>query len=305
MSMFADLFNVANWRRLRSMADDFRHLDAGGRLTARLAGETTRVVFGAVWAAVVIAWLVLASMAASLPPDSIGPGADLIGALPFPEIGGFAAAFARLCLSPATSDAGLPAYAALAAMWFTMAIAMMLPSAAPMIRTYCEIADTAAQSGKRVVHPVVLIAGYLAVWLLAALAFAGATIAIQSIAADRDPLAGWTGAAVLAVAGLWQFSSLKDACLTKCRTPFATLFGGWTDRPAGIFRLGAEQGVWCIGCCWALMLVMFAVGIMNLFWMALIGVFAVVEKGENGRAISRAAGTILLVWAAALLVVSA
>ena len=304
MTIFSDLFNVAIWRRVRLMADDFRHLDAGGRVTAHLARETSKVVFGAMSAAIVVAWLVLAWIAASLPQASLGPGAGLIGAIPFPEIGGFAAAFARLCLSPATSDAGLLGYAALATMWFLMAIAMMLPSAAPMIRTYCEIADTAAATGKRVVHPIVLVAGYLAVWLLAALAFAGATVALQTIAAG-GPLTGWAGAAALALAGLWQFSSLKEACLTKCRAPFATLFGGWTDRPAGNFRLGARQGLWCLGCCWALMLVMFAVGIMNLFWMALIGVFAIVEKGEKGRAISRAAGTILLVWATALLVVSA
>ncbi|MEX0953682.1 MAG: DUF2182 domain-containing protein [Rhizobiaceae bacterium] len=286
------------------MADDFRHLDAGGRTAARLAGETGKVVFVAVWTAIVIAWLVLASMAASLPQASLGPGAGLIGAIPFPEIGGFAAAFTRLCLSPLTSDAALPGYAALSAMWFLMAVAMMLPSAAPMIRTYCEIADTAAASGKRVVHPIVLVAGYLVVWLFAATAFAGAMMAFQSIAAGVGPLTGWAGAAALALAGLWQFSSLKEACLTKCRAPFATLFGGWTDRPAGIFRLGAEQGLWCLGCCWALMMVMFVVGIMNLFWMALIGIFAIVEKGEKGRAISRAAGTILLVWAAALLLLS-
>jgi predicted metal-binding membrane protein len=112
------------------------------------------------------------------------------------------------------------------------------------------------------------------------------------------------GTGALAIAGLWQFSSLKEACLTRCRAPFATLFGRWTDRPAGIFRLGVEQGIWCLGCCWALMLVMFAVGVMNLFWMALLGLFAVVEKGEKGRAASRVAGAILLVWAGALLVVS-
>lgn len=304
MTILVDLFNVANWRSIRSMAEDFRHLDAGGRAAARLAGETGKVIFGAMCAAIVIAWLVLAWMAASLPQASIGPGAGMIGALPFPEIGGFAAAFAKLCLSPLTSDAVLPGYAALAAMWFLMAIAMMLPSAAPMIRTYCEIADTAAASAKHVVNPIVLVAGYLAVWLLAALAFAGATAALQSIAGGGGPLTGWTGGAALILAGLWQFSSLKEACLTKCRAPFATLFGGWTDRPAGVFRLGAEQGLWCLGCCWALMLVMFVVGIMNLFWMALIGVFAVVERGEKGRAISRAAGTILLVWAAALILLS-
>ena len=235
----------------------------------------------------------------------MGPGGSLIGALPFPQVATFAAAFAELCLSPAAADAAMPRYAALSAMWFLMAAAMMLPSAAPMIRTYCEIADTAASRGRRAVHPAVLVAGYLAVWLAAALAFAGLTLAVQRVAPGGRPLAGIAGAGVLAVAGLWQFSALKEACLTKCRAPFATLFGRWTDRPGGVFRLGAEQGLSCLGCCWALMLVMFAVGVMNLFWMALIGLFAVVEKGRRGKLVGRVAGTILLVWAAALLVVSA
>ena len=75
-------------------------------------------------------------------------------------------------------------------------------------------------------------------------------------------------------------------------------------RPSRILRLGAEQGAWCLGCCWALMLVMFAVGTMNVFWMALIGLFTVVEKQTSGRFATRLAGAILLVWAAALLLVS-
>jgi predicted metal-binding membrane protein len=113
-----------------------------------------------------------------------------------------------------------------------------------------------------------------------------------------------SAAAALGIAGLYQFSGLKQACLEKCRNPFAVLFSRWSSKPSRILRLGAEQGVWCLGCCWALMLVMFAVGVMNVFWMALIGLFAIVEKQWDGRFPSRLAGAILLVWAAALLVVS-
>ncbi|MBN9268901.1 MAG: DUF2182 domain-containing protein, partial [Mesorhizobium sp.] len=207
---------------------------------------------------------------------------------------------------PVASGSGVEVLA-LVAMWFLMAVGAMLPSAAPMIRTYCEIADTARAKGEPVVHPLVLVAGYLTIWLAASAVFAATTLAVGYFARqDRllDPAAGWAGAAALAVAGLYQFSSLKQACLKKCRNPFSTLFGRWSDRPARIFRLGLEQGVWCLGCCWALMLVMFAVGIANIFWMALIGLFSVVEKQVQGRRASRLAGTILLVWAAALLVVS-
>ncbi|MBO6719817.1 MAG: DUF2182 domain-containing protein [Rhizobiaceae bacterium] len=299
----AHLFNAANWLRLGAVSDDFRHLDTGGRAAAWLAGETRRTVMAATATAVLLSWLVLAWMAASLPPEAIGPGGGLIAWLPLPEAGGLVSAFLELCLSPFAASGPLQ-YAALAAMWFLTSVAMMLPSAAPMIRTYCEIADTAAAACKAAVHPAFLIAGYLTVWLAAALAFAAVSLMTIAASPTDAPTKGIVAAAALGIAGLWQFSSLKEACLTKCRAPFATLFANWSNRAGGVYRLGLKQGLWCLGCCWALMLVMFAVGIMNLFWMALIGLFAVAEKTEKGRAISLVAGTILLVWAAALLVVS-
>ena len=107
------------------------------------------------------------------------------------------------------------------------------------------------------------------------------------------------------IAGLYQFSGLKEACLTKCRNPFAILFANWSANAGRIFQLGLEQGLWCLGCCWALMLVMFAVGAMNIFCMALIGLFTLIEKQTTGRMASRISGAILLVWGAALLLVSA
>jgi predicted metal-binding membrane protein len=120
-----------------------------------------------------------------------------------------------------------------------------------------------------------------------------------------DPAVGIAGSLALLVAGLYQFSGLKKACLDKCKNPFSILFANWSARPLRIFRLGMEQGIWCLGCCWALMLVMFAVGVMNIFWMALIGLFTLIEKQASNRLPTRLAGAILLVWAAALLVVSA
>ena len=113
------------------------------------------------------------------------------------------------------------------------------------------------------------------------------------------------GGVALAAAGAYQFTGLKDACLSKCRNPFGVLFSRWTARPSGIFRLGAEQGAWCVGCCWAMMLVMFVVGMMNVFWMALLALFALVEKQATGVLATRIAGAMLLVWAATLLVISA
>ena len=154
---------------------------------------------------------------------------------------------------------------------------------------------------------MVLVAGYLCIWLVASTLFAALTLVVHAFASSGqmlDPVVGFSGAAALLVAGLYQFSGLKDACLTKCRNPFSILFANWSAMPVRIFRLGLEQGLWCLGCCWALMLVMFAVGAMNVFWMALIGLFTLIEKQTTGGLPTRLAGAILLVWAAALLVVS-
>ena len=154
------------------------------------------------------------------------------------------------------------------------------------------------------VHPLVLVAGYLTVWVLAAAGFRrpdGVLVQATTAVARQRLCRARRGARL---AGLYQFSSLKEACLKKCRNPFSILFSRWSSAPLRILRLGAEQGVWCLGCCWALMLVMFAVGTMNIFWMALIGLFTVVEKQTAGSFATRLAGAILLVWAAALLLVS-
>ena len=153
-----------------------------------------------------------------------------------------------------------------------------------------------------------LVVGYLSTWLGASVGFTALTLAVYALAGSGrmlDPAVGLGGAAALLAAGLYQFSGLKQACLEKCRNPFSILFANWSVKPGRIFRLGLEQGVWCLGCCWALMLVMFAIGAMNVFWMALIGLFTLIEKQTVGRVASRVAGAILLVWAAALLLVSA
>lgn len=291
--------------------EGFGHLDRAGRMTASMAQRPRALVYGAVGSAVALSWMVIAAMAVRGAESRIGPaggpGNDLVSGIFHLPLPAFLERFFALCLAPAPlGEAGAGAFAALTAMWFLMALAMMLPSAAPMIRTYCEIADTARRKDETVVHPLVLLAGYLGVWLLAALGFAGLTVALQSYrgGAALDPVIGLAGAAALGLAGLYQFSGLKEACLKKCRNPFAILFARWTVRPAGVLRLGVEQGVWCLGCCWALMLVMFAVGAMNIFWMALLALFTLVEKQTAGTLATRLAGAILLVWATALLLVS-
>jgi predicted metal-binding membrane protein len=124
-------------------------------------------------------------------------------------------------------------------------------------------------------------------------------------------LAAWPGAASIAapasailflLAGLYQFSSLKAACLHACQRPFSFFFLNWTDRPRGVLRLGVRQGLYCLGCCWAMMLLMFAAGAMNVIWMALLGLVMMIEKMTPGAVFSRAIG---IAFAAAGLVLLA
>ena len=269
----------------------FDHLDGAARIAALAALQARTLVNLVVAVAIVVSWAALAAMAigtaqVGLPAESLA-GDTLLRWLPDLPIPDWAGRFLALCLTPAATSASVTAsFLFMWLMWTLMAVAMMLPSAAPMIRTYCEIADTARAKGEAAVHPLILVAGYLMVWVVASAAFAAVSVLVQSRAGA--PVIGYAAVAALGVAGLYQFSGLKEACLKKCRNPFAILFSRWSSRPSRIFRLGVEQGVWCLGCCWALMLVMFAVGTMNIFWMALIG--AVCRGGKtNGRQVSHSA----------------
>jgi predicted metal-binding membrane protein len=183
------------------------------------------------------------------------------------------------------------------AMWSAMALAMMLPSAAPMILTYAEIADTAARKRAPVVSPFVLTAGYASVWF----GFAMAATAIQIGLArgtllDAATPAGWLVSGALFVgAGLYQFSSLKQACLRQCRAPFPFFFTNWAATTRGVFRLGVKQGLYCLGCCWAAMLLMFALGVMNVLWMAVLAVVMTIEKLASGKRLSDLIGVVFIV----------
>jgi predicted metal-binding membrane protein len=165
------------------------------------------------------------------------------------------------------------------AMWAAMTLAMMLPTTGPMILTYAELADTAARKGERIISPLVLTAGYITVWLgfavlATALQVTLATIAQLDLTRAETPISGMIFFAV----GLYQFSVLKQACLTQCQHPFPFFLANWTTQLRGVFQLGLRQGLNCLGCCWALMLIMFAVGAMNVIWMAALGAIMAIEK---------------------------
>jgi len=206
--------------------------------------------------------------------------------------------FAALCRPMVAEAWGVSGFAVVAAMWGAMTLAMMLPSAAPMILTYAEIADTAARKGERIVSPFTLAAGYSLVWLgfaaaatLAQFAFTRAALIDSGMAAASGLFSG----AIFIGAGVYQFSGLKHACLTQCQNPFPFFFANWATTPRGVFRLGLKQGLYCLGCCWAMMLVMFAVGLMNIIWMAALGMLMTFEKIGTGKRFTYALGVASIV----------
>jgi predicted metal-binding membrane protein len=206
--------------------------------------------------------------------------------------------FDALCRPLATGAWSATHFAIVAAMWGAMTFAMMLPSAAPMIMTYAEIADTAARKGERIVSPFVLAAGYLLVWLGFAAASALAQFVFTRTTLLDDSMVSASGlfsGAIFIAAGAYQFSALKHACLTQCQRPFPFFFSQWATTPRGVFNLGLKQGLYCVGCCWAMMLVMFAVGVMNVIWMAGLGMVMTVEKICTGKRFTYAVGVGLTV----------
>jgi len=190
------------------------------------------------------------------------------------------------------------AAAVTASMWSAMTLAMMLPSASPMILTYAEIAETAARKSERIVSPLVIAAGYASVWLVFSLLATVIQIVLTRAALLNTGITSASGilaGAIFIGAGIYQFSALKHACLTHCQNPFPFFFTNWATTLGGVFRLGVEQGLYCLGCCWAMMMVMFAVGVMNVAWMAGLAAVMTIEKLLTGRRFAHGVGVALIV----------
>lgn len=211
---------------------------------------------------------------------------------------------ASLC-GPHGLIAGWTGFASLFAMWAAMAFAMMLPTAAPMISTYLDIAEAAHAKRMAIVPAGVLVAGYMAVWLVASAAAAAAQIELAGPASMLAAPPALTAGALLVAAGLYQLSPVKHACLTKCRRPMPYFLSRWSDTVAGVFRMGVEQGLLCLGCCLGLMALMFAGAFMNLAAMVVLAVVMLAEKAHpHGVRIARLAGSALLAAGACLIFIS-
>jgi predicted metal-binding membrane protein len=182
------------------------------------------------------------------------------------------------------------------AMWAVMMIGMMTPSAAPMILIYARVGRQAAREGKPFAASGWFAGGYLLSWTAFSLAATSAQWALERAALltpMMESASNRLGAAVLILAGVYQWVPLKEACLSHCRSPllFIQQHGGFRREPRGALELGFRHGIYCIGCCWALMALLFVGGVMNLFWIATLAILVLLEKAAPfGRVIARVAG---------------
>ncbi|WP_209602310.1 DUF2182 domain-containing protein [Sinorhizobium kostiense] len=185
------------------------------------------------------------------------------------------------------------------AMWVVMMVGMMLPSATPMILLYAHVGRHSLKQGKPFAPTGFFAGGYLIAWgVFSLVATFGQWLIEEALLTPSlaSASAAFTGV-VLVVAGLYQWTPLKDACLRQCQTPvvFLQTHGGFRRDPRGSLALGFRHGLYCVGCCWALMALLFVGGIMNVLWIAAIAIFVLLEKlTPAGRVLPRIAGTVLL-----------
>jgi predicted metal-binding membrane protein len=179
---------------------------------------------------------------------------------------------------PGTDLGGLGWYLGI---WVTMMAAMMLPSAAPMILLFQRISGERARSGKAFVPTWVFAASYLAVWTMYGLLAYGLYRLIVQLS---DGFFAWSrsgpylAGAAIAAAGIYELTPLKSVCLRHCRSPLHFVLGGWRPGWRGAIRMGVEHGAYCVGCCWGLMVVLFALGVMSLTWMAAVAGLILAQK---------------------------
>lgn len=184
--------------------------------------------------------------------------------------------------------------------WLLMTVAMMLPSSLPLVNLFRRLVGGRPDRPGLVMR---LVLGYLAVWalfgLLAYIGDIGLHGAIERLPGLAAAASG-IGAGILLAAGVYQFTPLKHACLEKCRSPYSFLVEHWRGRQAGrdALRLGTRHGLFCVGCCWTVMLLMFAVGGANLGWMLALGAVMAAERATRwGRVLTPPLGAALVIWA--------
>jgi len=234
-----------------------------------MIGTHWLVLFGAILAS----WAALYAMAI---PTELREASRLFGA--------------EFWIALCTITPDLAGFGRVAMMWLLMSTAMMLPTALPAFAAYDDLKHSGAETDFHA-----LAAGFIAIWAGFALVAASLQMALfqfDLVSSFGDSRSIWLSAALLTIAGAYQFSELKEACLSKCRAPLTFFMQHWGESPA---RMGLRLGATCLGCCWALMLLAFVGGVMSLAFMGLATLIMTLEKlPDIGRWISRPLGIALL-----------
>ena len=191
-------------------------------------------------------------------------------------------------------------FALMLAMWWVMMVAMMLPSAAPIVLLFATVNRKSRQQGRTWVPTSIFAAGYLVAWggfSLIAVILQWGLERLAQLSPMMQTNSAWLGATLLVGAGIYQLTPLKQACLRHCRSPFEFIAHHWRTGTGGAFRMGLEHGLFCLGCCWVLMVLLFYGGVMNLWWIAGIALYVLIEKtAPAGPRIGRFTGTLLILW---------
>jgi predicted metal-binding membrane protein len=246
----------------------------------------------------------------SAPAGNAQTGGDMPktaeGDMPGMAMGGDAAgAMSGVTMVAMTPAAWTLGYAALmVSMWWIMMMAMMLPSAAPMILLFATINRKQREKGAPYVSTSVFAGGYALVWGAFSLIAVAAQWGLErsGLLSSMASTSVVLGAGLLIAAGIYQLTPLKHACLRHCRSPIAFITHHWRSGEIGALRMGIEHGAFCTGCCWFLMALLFYGGVMNLYWIVGLALFVLLEKTvPAGHWLGRLAGLLLILWGGALL----
>ena len=241
------------------------------------------VVLMSLIALTALAWIYTANLA--------GNAAQMSGTMAMPNLGHW----------------GVAEFGFMLVMWAIMMVAMMLPSATPMILIFAKICEKRKSERQPFAPTITFVAGYLLVWAgfsLVATALNWGLHAggqLSSMMGHTPPI---IGGAILIAAGVFQWTSLKAACLEHCRSPISFLMAHWHEGTVGAIRMGLHHGAYCLGCCWMLMALLFVLGVMNLPWVAVLTVVVLAEKVlPGGIWLSRILGGFLVIWGSSLIVI--
>lgn len=201
---------------------------------------------------------------------------------------------------PMAGAADLPSLAMLVPMWMVMMVAMMIPSASPTILLFTTVARGRQARGVPTASTAVFTLGYLLVWAFYATVAAVLQWELHRLALLSPAMVSarpWLGGGLLIAAGLYQWQSLKDSCLSHCRSPLGFLAAEWREGTWGALVMGIRHGSFCVGCCALLMTLLFVAGVMNLLWVAAIAIFVLIERlAPSGKRFGRAIGFALVAW---------